>query len=76
MWCLRMSQLGRNYTDLYFYVYFNIQGLHERLRYRSSDITMVIAVVPLNTFRFRDRSYFASVLPEAEVVQNKLICYK
>ena len=42
----------------------------------SSDITMVIAVVPLNTFRFRDRSYFVSVLPEADVVQNKLICYK
>ena len=45
MWCLRMSQLWINDADSYFVVYFCIQGLHERLKYRSTDIPMVIAVV-------------------------------
>ena len=45
MWCLRMSQLRRNDTESIFFVYFCIQGLHERMKYRSTDITMVIAVV-------------------------------
>ena len=44
MWFLRMSHREKMIVIDIFVVYVCIQGLHERLKHRSTDITMVIAI--------------------------------